>query len=185
MNFSNELKYINFSFCMGDLTDEHFISIKEGFSNLISKNMRLDSLYLYEIYTNEGNPLTKDGIPFGSMLFKFDNDFILKTIDNYLKAKYISMTDNEYKHGLISNFYQKIVDEYYNIESRDKITELTYEKEILYDLFDLHNANLIWDLKMEIAMKIEESDLVKEIKSIFSSLRYNEYINLSLGYLKL
>ena len=79
MNFFNDIKYIDFELnCLGDIS-----LYGEEFENLIWSFAEVGCTYRFMV-THNGNTLTKNGVPFDSILFTMRDNELLSEKDEDL-----------------------------------------------------------------------------------------------------
>jgi len=172
MNFFNDIKYVDFPITLGGLIEVQV----EDFYSIISHNMEWGSTYRFTV-TNSGNPLTKNGVPFDSILFALPDakktPFFKELFDkNTLKSDEIKIS-------------------FLNFESKAEFDISATPKEALIRV--INNACLL-DLQWKLEEMVRKSDLIMEIyaernliptdKSVSSSVFENYDLKLSLSYYK-
>ena len=138
MDFLNNIKHVDFPITLGGLIE---IEITDFYS-IISDNMEWGSTYRF-IITSSGNPLTKNGVPFDSILFT------LPDANNHTFIKKL-FNKNPFESDEVKISYSGLPD--LNVKSVPKET-----------LVRTINNILLLDLQWKLEEMVRKSDLIMEI----------------------
>lgn len=172
MNFFNDIKHVDFPITLGGLIEIQVTN----FYSIISNNMEWGSTYRFTI-TSSGNPLTKDGVPFDSILFTLpnakNNPFFKELLDeNTFKSDDIKIS-------------------LFNLDNMAELDVSAVPKEAL--IRAINNISLL-DLQWRLEEMVRKSDLIMQIyaeknliptdRSVSLNVFENSNLNLSLTYYK-